>query len=68
MGKGDSGMLCSGIDEIPVSHLPKTKKYQKVNWIRQSNLIIFKLLKMTLCSSCDGVPLKFKKKNWQASS
>jgi hypothetical protein len=31
-------------------------------------LLIFKPLKMVLCSSCDGVPLKFKKKNGRASS
>jgi hypothetical protein len=31
-------------------------------------LQIFKPLKLVLCSSFDGVPLKFKKKNGQASS
>jgi hypothetical protein len=31
-------------------------------------LLIFKPLKIVLCSSCNGVPLKFKKKNGRASS
>ncbi len=31
-------------------------------------LQIFKLLKMVLYSSCDGVPLKFEKKNGGTSS
>jgi hypothetical protein len=48
-----------GIDEIPVSHFTETEKCRKE---------IFKLLKMVLCSSCDGGPLKFKKKNGLASS
>jgi hypothetical protein len=30
--------------------------------------LIFKPQKMVLVSFCDGVPLKYKKKNWQASS
>ncbi len=36
--------------------------------IDKAILQIFKLLKMVLCSSCDGVPLKCKKNNGQASS
>jgi hypothetical protein len=79
-GKGDSGLLYSGIDEIPVIHLTETEKSQKVNLIRQSHLKnlqaaeiffynhVYKPLTMVLCFSCDGVPLKFKKKNGQASS
>jgi hypothetical protein len=31
-------MSFSGIDEIPVSHLPEMKKCQKVNFIRQNHL------------------------------
>jgi hypothetical protein len=31
-------------------------------------LLIIKPLKMVLCSSCDGVPLKFKKKKGKAFS
>jgi hypothetical protein len=31
-------------------------------------LQIFKPLKLVLCPSCNGVPLKFKKKNGRASS
>jgi hypothetical protein len=31
-------------------------------------LQIFKPLKLVLCSSCDDVPLKLKKKNGRASS
>ncbi len=30
--------------------------------------LIFTPLKMYICSSCDGIPLKFKKKNGWASS
>jgi hypothetical protein len=60
--------LYSGIDEIEVRHLTETEKRRKVNLIRQTTLQIFKPLNMVLCSSCDGVPLKFKKKNWRASS
>jgi hypothetical protein len=33
----------------------------------QSQLILLKPLKMVLCSACDGDPLKFKRKNGQAS-
>jgi hypothetical protein len=40
LGKGDSGLSYSGIDEIPVSHLKETEKCRKVNLIRQSDLII----------------------------
>jgi hypothetical protein len=35
-GKGDSGLLCSGIDEIPESHLMESKKSGKVSLFRQS--------------------------------
>jgi hypothetical protein len=67
-GKGYSGLSYSGIDEIPVSHLTETEKCRKVNLIGQAILQIIKLLKMVFCFSCDGVPLKFKKKNGRASS
>jgi hypothetical protein len=53
----------SGFDEVPVYHLPEMEKCWKVNLIRQSHLENLKSLKMVLCPSCDGVPLKFKKKN-----
>jgi hypothetical protein len=44
-------------------------KISKVNLIIKSHLTNrFKPLKMVLCSSCDVVPLKFKKKNGPASS
>jgi hypothetical protein len=38
-GKGNSGLLYSGIDEILVSHLPVTEKLQEVTLIIQSHLI-----------------------------
>jgi hypothetical protein len=42
----------------------ETKKCRKVKAILQ----IFKPLKMVLCSSCDGGPLKIKNKNgWDSS-
>ncbi len=37
-GKGDTGLLYSGIDENPVSHLKETEKSREVNLIRQSHL------------------------------
>ncbi len=37
-------------------------------WLDKAILQIFKPLKSDLCSSCDGVPFKFKKKNGRASS
>jgi hypothetical protein len=58
----------SQIDEIPVSHLTQKENCRKVTFISEAILQIIKPLKMVLCSSCDGVPLKFKKKNGQASS
>jgi hypothetical protein len=61
-GKGDSGLLYSGIDGIRVSHHTETEKSWKVKLIRKAILQICKLLKMVFCSSCDGVPLKFKRK------
>jgi hypothetical protein len=66
-GKGCSGLSYLGNYEILASHLPGIEKCWKVSLIRQSHLIIFKPLKLVLCSSCDGVPLKFKKKNRRAS-
>jgi hypothetical protein len=53
-------MSYSGTDEIPVSPLPEMEKCRKVNLIRQNHLTvqIFKVL----CSSCDGVLLKLKRK------
>jgi hypothetical protein len=50
------------------SHLMETEKCRKVNLIIQSNLTNFLTTENGFCSSCDGVPLKFKKKNEQASS
>jgi hypothetical protein len=44
------------------------KKRHSVTLTRQSQLSLLKPLKMVLCCSCDGVPLKFKKKNWRTSS
>ncbi len=41
--------------EILVSHFLETEKCRKVTLIRQSHFIIFRSLKMILCSSCDGV-------------
>jgi hypothetical protein len=58
--KGDNRLSYSGIDEIPISHLPETEECWKVNWIRQNHLKIFKRLKMFLCFSCDSVPLKIQ--------
>ncbi len=37
-------------------------------WLNKAILQIFEPLKMVLCPSCDGVPLKFIKKNGRASS
>jgi hypothetical protein len=54
--------------------IPELMKFQQVILRRLKNagesiwLQIFKPLKIVLCSSCDGVPLKFKKKNGRASS
>jgi hypothetical protein len=64
-GKGDSGLSYSGIDKIPVSHLilRRQKNAGKSIWLEKAILQIFKPLKMVLCSSCEGVPLKFKNKN-----
>jgi hypothetical protein len=56
------------IDEFPVSHLMETKNAGKSIWFDKTVLQIFKPLKMVFCYSCDGVPLKFKKKNGRASS
>ncbi len=53
----------SGIDEILVSHLPEMENAGKSICLDRAILQIFKTLKMVFCSSCDGVPLKFKKKN-----
>jgi hypothetical protein len=58
----------SGIDEIPVSHLTQTENCWKVTLIRQSHLTNRKAAENGFCSSYDGVPLKFKKKNERASS
>jgi RNase P subunit RPR2 len=41
---------------------------EKSIWLDEAILQIFKTLKRFFCSSCDGVPLKFKKKNVRASS
>ncbi len=49
------------IDEIPVRHLTETEKSRKVNLLDKAILQIFKLLKMVLCSSCDGVPFIIQK-------
>jgi hypothetical protein len=67
-GTGDSRLSYSGIDEIPLSNLTKTEKCRKVNLIDKAILQIFKPLKIVFCSSCDGVPLKLKKKHGRASS
>ncbi len=68
LGKGDSGLSYSSIDEIPVVILRRLKIAGKSIWLDKAILQIFKPLKMVFCSSCDGVPLKFKKKNGRASS
>ncbi len=44
------------------------QKCGKSIWLGKAILQIFKPLKIFLCSSGDGVPLKFKKKNGRASS
>jgi hypothetical protein len=67
-GKGHSGLSYSVIDEIPVSHLMETEKCWIVNLIRQSHLTNLLAADNAFGSFCDGVPLKFKKKNRQASS
>jgi hypothetical protein len=51
--KGNGGLSYSGIDEILLD---------------KDILQIIKPLKMVFCFSCDGVPLKFKKKNGRASN
>jgi hypothetical protein len=64
---------------ITDKHIPELMKFRyvilrrlknagKSLWLDKAILQIIKPLKMVFCSSCDGVPLKFKKKNWQASS
>ncbi len=67
-GKCDSWLLYSGTDEIPVSHLSETENAGKSIWLDKAILQIFMPLKMVFSSSCDGAPLKFKKKNGRASS
>jgi hypothetical protein len=67
-GTGDSGLLYSGIDEIQYVIFWRLKNARKSIRLDKAILQIFKLLKMVLFSSCDGVPLKLKKKNWRASS
>jgi hypothetical protein len=67
-GKCDRGLSYSGIDEIAVSHLTETEKCRKSILLDKAILQIFQPLKWNFCFSCDGVPLKFKKKNGQASS
>jgi hypothetical protein len=58
----------SGIDEIPVSHLPEMENAGQSICLDKAILQIFRPLKMVFCSSCDGVTLKFKKKNGRAFS
>jgi hypothetical protein len=48
--------------------LGRLKNAWKAIWLDKAILQIFKPLKMVSCSSCDGVPLKSKKKNRRASS
>jgi hypothetical protein len=61
--KGDSVFSHFGTDEIPESHPLRWKNARKSLLSNKAISLIFKLLKMVLCSACDGVPLKFKKKN-----
>jgi hypothetical protein len=68
MAKGDSGLSYSRIDEIPDSHLTETENCKKVSLLDKAILQIFNLLKMVLCSFCDGVTLKFKEENRRASN
>jgi hypothetical protein len=44
------------------------KNARKSIWLDKAILEIFKPLKTVFCFSCDGVSLKFKKKNGLASS
>jgi hypothetical protein len=60
--------LYSGIDDIRVSHLTESETAGKSILLDNAILQIFEPLKMVFCSSCDGIPLKFKKKNGRASS
>jgi hypothetical protein len=46
----------------------ETENAGKSIWLDTAILQIFKPLKLVLYSSCDGVPLKFKKKNGRVSS
>jgi hypothetical protein len=48
--------------------LERLKNAGKSIELDKAILQIFKPLKMVFCSSCDGVPLKFKKKHGRASS
>ncbi len=48
--------------------LQRLKNAGKSIGLDKAILQIFKPLKLVLCSSYDGVPLKFKKKNGRASS
>jgi hypothetical protein len=67
-GKGGSGLSYSGIDEIPLVILWRLKNTGESIRLDKAILQIIKPLKIVLYSSCDGVPLKFKKKNGRASS
>jgi hypothetical protein len=46
----------------------QTENFRKVTLIRQSHLTNRLAAENGFCSYCDGVPLKFKKKNGRASS
>ncbi len=61
--KSNGGLLYSGIDEIPVSHIPEREKFRKSIWSDKAISSICKQLKMVVCPYCDGVPLKLKFKN-----
>jgi hypothetical protein len=63
-----SGNWLSGIDRLRKVNVSVTesitdcwKERRSVTLTKHSQLIIFKPLKMVLCSFCDGVPLKFKR-------
>ncbi len=68
-----------GAKAIADCHIPELMKFRKVifwrlknagksMWLDKAILQIVKPLKLVFCSSCDGVPLKFKNKNGRASS
>jgi hypothetical protein len=67
-GKANSELSLSGIDDILVSHVPEMEKMPRSQFDqKQPSHKSLRCLKWFYATSCDGVTLKFKKKNGRAS-